>query len=144
LEFWRFLSDTIVEWKKKPMTIAFDYNASTEKVAGTPGSRATWMAGQLPVRWAINDCWSVTLRPEVAWDSDGRWTLAAQTVKANTTTLEYRVAFRTAGAIVRLEHRIDDSRGSQSGFFKNNGELTPTQNLLVLGVILTFDSRLHN
>ena len=65
-----------------------------------------------------------------------------------TTTLEYRVPYRDFAAIFRLEHRIDDSRGPQGGFFRG-GEIspgvvgvTPTQNLLLLGVILTFDSHL--
>jgi putative OmpL-like beta-barrel porin-2 len=141
LQNWRFLTDTIAEWKTTPLTVALEYNASTERVAGNPAFRATWMSGQLPVHWAIDKRWSVTVRPEVAWDSDGRWTLAAQTVKANTTTLEYRVPYRDAALIVRLEHRVDDSRGTQGGFFKDNGALTPTQNLLTLGVILTFDSK---
>jgi len=92
---------------------------------------------------------SVTFRPEVFWDRDGRMTGFSQTVKANTTTLEYRIPYRQASAILRLEHRIDDSRGPGGGFF-NDGEvrpgvfdLTPTQNLLSLGVILTFDSSFH-
>ncbi len=142
-ENWRFLSDTILECKKTRLTTALEYIASTERVATTPAYRATWMSGQLPVHWTFNSHWSVTERPEVAWDSDGRWTLASQTVKANTMTLEYRVPYRDAGLIVRLEHRVDDSRGPQGGFFKDNGTLTPTQNLLALGVILTFDSKFH-
>jgi hypothetical protein len=86
------------------------------------------------------------VRPEVYWDRDGRLTGFRQTVKANTTTLEYRVPSRHVIAIVRLEHRIDDSRGPGGGFFRGAEvmpgviALTPTQNLLILGVILTFDS----
>ena len=137
-EFWRFLTDTVVEWKRAPLTVAFDYNAATENVAGPAELRATWMAAQFPVHWQVNRRWSLTVRPEVAWDSDGRWTTFAQTVKANTTTLEYRVPYRDFGAIVRLEHRVDDSRGPQGGFFKRDG-LTPSQNLLLLGVIVTLD-----
>jgi hypothetical protein len=144
-EFWRFLSDTIAEWKSDKVTVAFDYHIGTEKVA-TPGNpRALWTGAQLPVHWAINKRWSVTVRPEVYWDRDGRVTTFAQTVKANTTTIEYRVPFHPAAAILRLEHRVDDSRGPGGGFFKN-GEvapgvvgLTPTQKLLTLGVILTLD-----
>jgi hypothetical protein len=145
-EFWRFLWDSIVEWKGDRITTAFEYHVGTEKVAipGTP--RALWMAAQLPVHWTISKRWSATVRPEVYWDRDGRLTGFQQTVKANTTTLEYRIPYRGARAIVRLEHRIDDSRGPGGGFFRG-GEvapgvvgLTPAQNLLILGVILTFDS----
>lgn len=145
LEFWRFLTDTIAEWKRDPVTVAFEINASTEKVAALGNPRAAWVAAQLPVKWQIDKHWAVAVRPEVAWDSDGRWTLAAQTVKALTTTIEYRVPIRKANAIFRLEHRIDDSRGPQGGFFYHGDvapgvpRLKPTQNLLILGVIFTYD-----
>jgi hypothetical protein len=146
LEFWRFLSDSIAEWKGKQLTTAFEFFAGTETVAATGNPRTLWMSSQLPVHWAINSRFSVTVRPEVYWDPDGRTTGFSQTVKANTTTLEYRIPYRQAAAIMRLEHRIDDSRGPAGGFF-NDGNVglgvigvTPTQNLLILGVILTFDS----
>ncbi len=149
-EFWRFLSDSIAEWKGKELTTAFEYFVGTEKVAALSNPRALWMSAQLPVHYALNRRFSVTVRPEVYWDREGRTTGFRQTVKANTTTLEYRIPYRQASAILRLEHRIDDSRGPDGGFF-NDGQvqpgvvaLTPTQNLLTLGVILTFDSSFHH
>lgn len=54
--------------------------------------------------------------------------------------------YRRANAIVRLEHRWDDSRGPGGGFFTDGftapgvPRLTPAQHLVRLGVILTFDS----
>jgi hypothetical protein len=147
LEFWRFLSDSIVEWKNKHLTTAFEFFAGTEKVMAAGNPRALWVSSQWPVHWAMNSHFSVAVRPEVYWDRDGRTTGFAQTVKATTTTLEYRIPYHQAAAIFRLEHRIDDSRGPSSGFF-NGGEnrpgvpgLAPTQNLLIFGVILTFDSQ---
>jgi hypothetical protein len=147
VESWRFLSDSIVEWKNTHLTTAFEFFAGTEKIPTAGNPRALWMSSQLPVHWAINSRFSVTVRPEVYWDRDGRTTGFAQTVKANTTTLEYRIPYHRAAAIFRLEHRIDDSRGPSGGFF-GGGEtrpgvpgLTPTQNLLIFGVILTFDSQ---
>jgi hypothetical protein len=145
-EFWRFLWDSIAEWKTDRITTAFEYHVGTEKIT-TPGNpRALWVGAQLPVHWTFSKHWSATVRPEVYWDRDARLTGFRQTVKANTTTLEYRVPYRQGTAIVRLEHRIDDSRGSGGGFFQD-GELspgvirlTPTQNLLILGIILTLDS----
>ncbi len=149
LQYWRFLSDSIAEWKRDPATVAFEYQVSEEKVA-TPGNpRALWMSAQLPMHWIFNKQWSATVRPEVAWDRNGRWTGFSQTVKAVTSTLEYRIPYRQANAIVRLEHRWDDSRGPGGGFFDDGDVrpgvpgLTPTQPLLILGVILTFDSSFH-
>jgi hypothetical protein len=103
------------------------------------------MAGQLPVHWALNKRLSATVRPEVFWDRDGRWTLARQTVKAITSTLEYRIPYRQANAVLRLEHRYDDSRGPDGGFFRGAdilpgvADLAPAQYLLIFGLILTFD-----
>ncbi len=113
------------------------------------------MSAQLPFHYALDKHWSATVRPEFAWDRNGRWTGFPQTIKAVSSTLEYRIPFRQATAILRLEHRYDDSRGSGGGFFRG-GEvqpgvvgLTPTQHLLILGVMVTFDaaillSRLHH
>jgi hypothetical protein len=71
-------------------------------------------------------------------------------VKAVTSTIEYRIPYRAASAIIRLEHRWDDSRGPGGGFFSDGVVdpgglgLTPAQHLLGLGVIVTFDSSFHH
>ncbi len=147
IEFWRVLSDSIAEWKRAPMTIAFEYQFANEKLA-TPGNpRAQWMAAQLPVHWAIHGPWALTVRPEFAWDRDGRWIGFPQTIKAVTSTVEYRVPYRWTTTILRLEYRYDDSRGKTGGFFKDGqvqpgvDQLTPTQHLLVFGFIWTLESR---
>jgi len=145
LENWRFLSDSIVERKQGRLTLALEYIYSGERVAAPGNPRALMMAGQVPVHWALNKRWSATVRPEVFWDRDGRWTLARQTVKAVTTTLEYRIPYRQTNTILRVEHRYDDSRGPDGGFFRgaevrpDKVGLTPTQHLLIFGLILTFD-----
>jgi len=147
LEFWRFFSDSIAEWKRNPVTVAFEYQAGTEKLATVGNLRALWMSAQMPIHLTVRGPWSVTLRPESAWDRDGRWTGSAQTIKAVTTTLEYRVPYRWTNTIARLEYRFDDSRGKGGGFFRGAevspgiDSLTPSQHLLAFGVIFTFDSR---
>jgi hypothetical protein len=143
--FWRYLSDSIAEWKRSRVTLAFESITSWERVDGPEHSRALMIAAQLPMHWALNKKWSATVRPEVFWDRNGRWTLAKQTVKAITTTLEYRIPFRQTNTIMRLEHRWDDSRGPDGGFFRGTEVLpgvvglTPTQHLLTFGLIFTFD-----
>jgi hypothetical protein len=145
LGFWRFLSDTIAEWKGDRVTAVFEYQVSSERVDTKAEPRAWWMSAQLPVRWNAGARWSVAVRPEIAWDSDGRWTLHSQTVKAVTTTLEYRIPYRQTSTIVRVEYRYDDSRGRDGGFFED-GEvrpgvvgLTPRQHLLIFALLFTFD-----
>jgi hypothetical protein len=146
LEFWRLLSDSIAEWKGVRLTTAFEYQIATEKVAGGGTQRATWTSAQLPVHWVISDPWSATIRPEVASDHSGRWTGSSQSIKAITSTVEYRIPHRNTSTILRLEHRFDDSRGTGGGFF-NDGfvgpgvvGLKPQQHLLIFAAILTFDS----
>jgi hypothetical protein len=146
LEFWRVLSDTIVERRTNPVVVALDFNFSTERVDASNPFRAWWMAAQLPVRWNVRGPWSVAVRPELAWDSDGRWTLAEQTVKALTATLECKAPYKWSNAILRLEYRVDNSTGRQGGFFDDfetspgNVALRPTQHLLIFAAMFTFDS----
>jgi len=145
LQFWRFFSDSIVERKTARVTAAVEYQIGTEDVATTGDPRALWMAAQAPVKWSVGGPWSVTVRPEFAWDRDGRWIGAPQSVKAFTSTVEYRRSFGAAQAVVRLEYRVDDSRGSGGGFFTEPDVtpgvpgLTPTQHLFGVGLIFTFD-----
>ena len=149
LEYWRFLSDSIVEHKTDRVTVALEYMYSEERVAAPQTSRAVMMSSQVPVHWSLGKQWSATVRPEVFWDPSGRWTLAKQTVKAVTGTLEYRIPYRKTSAITRLEYRWDDSRGPEGGFFRGaygqsgSVELTSGQHLLVIGLILTLDGSTH-
>jgi hypothetical protein len=144
-QFWRFLSDTIVEHKTEKRTIAFNTNFSTEQVnvPGTP--RAWWFAAQVPMRWILSPRWAVAIRPEIAHDNHGRWTLARQTVIALTSTLEYKLPYKSTNTIFRLEHRFDRSTGSDGGFFRGREVrpgvvgLMPNQHLLIFATILTFD-----
>ncbi len=145
VDHWRFLSDSIVERKTDRLTLALEYMYSSEHVAAPGNPRALMMSGQLPVHWSLSNRLSVTVRPEVFWDRDGRWTLSRQTVKAVTTTLEYRIPYRLANTILRVEHRYDDSRGPDGGFFRGAEVqpgvvgLAPAQHLLIFAAIFTFD-----
>jgi hypothetical protein len=149
LRYRRFFSDSIIERKTGRLTAAFEYQIGTEKVASVGDPRALWMAAQAPVKWVAAGPWSLTVRPEFAWDRDGRWIGALESVKAFTSTVEYRKRFGRAQAIVRLEYRVDDSRGPGGGFFTEPDVqpgvpgLTPTQQLFGVGLILTFDGIVH-
>jgi len=141
LEFWRLLSDSIVERKGDRFVAAFEYQLGAERVDGPGHSLALWTSAQAPLHWSLRQPWSVTFRPEVAWDRDGRWIGAPQIVTALTSTLEYRVPSRRTETIVRLEHRIDNAHGSGGGFFTDDdGRLTPTQILVSIAAIFTFDT----
>jgi len=147
LRLWRFLSNTTIERKTDRLTTALDFHVASEQVDGTGSPRAWWVAGQLPAHLVIHGPWSVTVRPEFAYDSQGRWTTFRQTVTALTSTLEYRAHARGAQAIFRLEHRYDHSTGPDGGFFTDDpaapGGLTPGQHLLIAAVMLTYDGSLR-
>jgi hypothetical protein len=144
-KFWRFLSDTIIEHKSEKRTIAFNTNFSTEQVDAPGTERVWWFAAQMPMRWNLNSRWAVAVRPEIAWDSQGRWTLARQTVTAVTSTLEYKLPYKSSQTILRLEHRFDRSTGPDGGFFRAREirpgvvGLIPNQHLLIFATIFTFD-----
>jgi hypothetical protein len=140
VKYWRVLTDTILEHKTDPVTVAFEYTMSSEQVNTGGDPTALWISSQLPVRWHLQGPWTVALRPEVAWDRDGRWTLARQTIKAFTATLEYKLPYKWSTTILRGEYRVDDSRGPQGGFFTQHGLLTPTQQLFIVAAIVSFDS----
>lgn len=127
------------------MTLSYDIG--TENVANRPGNpRAFVMGGNLVTAWHISGPWTVALRPEFYWDRNGRWTGFEQFVKAITSTLEYKVPYGWTNTRLRLEYRYDESTGPGGGFFKGGDirpgviGLTPGQQLLLAGILLTFDS----
>lgn len=147
LEFWRVYGNHIVEWKGDDLTVAASFDVGSENIAHRPNNpRAFVMGGNLVVRWHIGGPWSVALRPELYWDRNGRWTGVEQFVKAITSTVEYKFPYKWTNTIVRVEHRYDESTGVGGGFFKNGdirpgmNSLVPGQHLLLLGVLLSFDS----
>jgi len=146
LEFWRAFSDSIVEWKDGPITLAASYDIGTENAAERVGHpRTFWTGGALYARWNISGPWSVALRPEFYWDRNGRITGSEQFIKAVTTTLDHHWRFATHDLLARFEYRYDESRGPGGGFFRG-GEiapgvigLTPEQHLLLFSIIGTID-----
>jgi hypothetical protein len=147
LEYWRLYGNHILEWKGDDVTLAASYDIGTESIANQPGSPRTFvMGGNVVAKWHVAGPWSVAVRPEFYWDRNGRWTGSEQFVKAVTSTVEYKIPYRWTNTMVRLEHRYDESTGAGGGFFRR-GEinpgvigLSPTQHLLLLSLLMTFDS----
>lgn len=141
VKFWRFFSDSIVEWKDGPFTFAAAYDIGTENAAELPGHpRTFWTAGALYAHWNVSGPWSLALRPEFYWDRSARITGSEQFITAVTTTLEYRMSFTHHTTLARLEHRYDDSRGAEGGFFTGDFTgpgaiaLTPRQHLVLISL----------
>ena len=147
LTFWRFFSDSIVEWKDGAWTVALVYDVGTENAAEQAGHpRLFWTSSVFIVRYHVGGPWSVAFRPELYWDRNGRMTGAEQRLTAMTSTLEYRIAIGRQTGLLRLEYRFDRSTGAQSGFYTGGDSaagvagLTPNQNLVILGLLWAFDS----
>jgi hypothetical protein len=142
IEFWRFFSDSIAEWKDDELTVGFDYQIGTQKNASAPGNPRDFYTGAtIETRWHIAGPWTVSVRPEFFWDRNGLMTGSEQFIKAITTTAEYRLPYLWTNTICRLEYRYDDSTGAGGGFYKGtNNLLTPGQQMLIFALIGTFDS----
>ncbi|BFU94588.1 MAG: conserved protein of unknown function [Nitrospira sp.] len=148
LKYWRFFSDSILEWKRGDVTIAMAYDIGTERAIPEAGEeQELWTGGAIWTRWQMARLWAVAVRPELYYDPNGILTGAKQFIKAVTTTLEYKWEYAWTTTIFRLEYRFDNSTGPQGGFY-TGGQiapgvigLTPSQNLLFFSALWSFDSR---
>ncbi len=148
LRFWRFFSDSIVEWKTEAWAVAAAFDIGTEEQAANAGNpRYMWMSSALWVARNLPGPWWLGFRPEFYWDPDGLITGAEQLIWAVTTTIAYRVRVFTKNTFTtKLEYRFDRSTGSGGGFFTGQQlssgvpQLTPNQQLLILGFMWAFDS----
>lgn len=141
IEFWRFFSDSIIEWKNDRFIAAAAFDVGTEKQADGLGQpRYDWMAGSIWLGWHIDGPWTIGVRPEVYQDPDGLGSGSVQTIQACTTTLEYTFSPFNANTIVAaLEYRYDRSTGSGGGFYSgDDDELVPDQHQVILSLMWTF------
>lgn len=146
IEFWRFFSDSIIEWKSGPLTLAAAYDIGTENAAEHPAHpRTFWTGGALYAHWNVDGPWSIALRPEFYWDRNGRISGSEQLLKALTTTLQYAWTHPWQTALLRLEYRYDESSGAAGGFFKGGENALGVpgsareQHLLVFSVVWSLD-----
>jgi len=147
LKYWRFFSDSILEWKSDDITIALAYDIGTEHaIPEAGGQRVFWTGSSIFTHWQFTKAWALAIRPELYYDPDGTMTGARQFIKAITTTLEYKLPLAATLTRFRLEYRYNDSTGPQGGFFKD-GEISPgvigltqSQQLLIAAILWTYDS----
>jgi hypothetical protein len=141
LKYWRFFSDSILEWKCDPFLVALSFDFGVEKQAALVGNpRYYWLAGALWAKWQISEPVSLAFRPEFYYDPDGLSTGAEQFLQAYTGTLKYTFnpsAHHTIAAC--LEYRYDRSTGSGGGFYKEwDNRLVPNQHLVMFALMWAF------
>jgi hypothetical protein len=144
LQFWRFFSDSILEWKKDPFLVAVSFDVGTEKQAAEMGNpRFNWMAGALWAAWHISGPWTLAFRPEFYYDPDGLITGSQQTIQAYTATLKYNFSpVKSHTLVASLEYRYDRSTGPGGGFFKGpDNILVPDQHLLIFALNWYFGNK---
>lgn len=141
-QFWRYFSDTQLQWSNSDFMLALAYDIGTEKLDNPNTPQTLWMGSALFSRWHIGGPWSVAVRPEIYWDRDGRMTGNQQLIKAVTATTEYKIPLELSAIIFRVEYRFDESTGRQGGFFKNDQshQLIEGQHLVFFSCLLTLDS----
>lgn len=147
LRYWRFFSDSSIQWKRDQFTVALVYDIGTERaIPGAGGYQTFWTGSALYTHWQLTKTWALAVRPELYYDPNGTMTGARQFIKAVTTTAEYKLPIFATITRFRLEYRYDDSTGAQGGFFRN-GEISPgvvglvqAQHLLIAAILWSYDS----
>lgn len=141
LDYWRFLTDTIIEWKTDRWLVAAALDYGSEKQAHLAGQpRGSWAAGAVWVRWAIDERASLAFRPEFYRDEDGVITGARQSFVAHTATFRYQLSPRHQRLAGTIELRYDRTSGKESGFPDGpDDRLVPDQTLLMFGVLWSFE-----
>jgi hypothetical protein len=143
IEYWRFFSDSIIEWKSDRFLLAAALDFGTEKQADVNNTpRYNWSAGALWFGWHIGGPWHLGLRSEYYSDPDGIGTGSEQYIQAYTGTLEYTISSLVSNTLVLgLEYRYDRSTGDEGGFFKGvDNELVPNQHQLIFSLMWAFGS----
>ena len=143
IEFWRFFSDSIIEWKSNRFLLAAAFDFGTEKqedVIDNP--RFNWMSGALWFGWHIGGPWNLGLRSEFFSDPDGIITGSEQNIQAYTGTLEYTFSPLALNTIVfALEYRYDRSTGKEGGFFRgDSNRLVSDQHQVIFSIMWAFGS----
>lgn len=140
-EYWRFLTDTIIEWKKDRWLLAAAFDYGTERQAHLPGQpRATWSAGAIWARYAIDERMSIAFRPEFFRDDHGLITGAPRSLRAFTATFRYQLSPRHQRLAGTIELRHDRSSGDEGGFSDGSTDIQRAEQTLVLfGIQWSFD-----
>jgi len=141
IKYWRFFSDSILEWNCDPFLLALSFDFGVEKQAEQMGNpRYYWLAGALWAKWQISDPLSLAFRPEFYYDPDGLSTGAEQFIQAYTATLKYTInPFAQHTIAACLEYRYDRSTGSDGGFYEgSDNHLVPNQHLVMFALMWSF------
>jgi hypothetical protein len=142
LEYWRFFTNSILEWKSNRWLFAGSLDYGTEKQGDLPGEPThQWSTGAIWAQWSASRHLSLALRPEFHLDEDGIATGSPQRLQAYTATLKYDRTFRRNRFVGSVELRHDKVSGDGVGFGDANSPpeaLKDNQTLIALALIWEF------
>jgi hypothetical protein len=142
LEYWRFFTNSILEWKSDRWLFAGSLDYGTEKQADLPGEPThQWSTGAVWAQWSATQHLSFAFRPEFHIDEDGIATGSPQRLQAYTGTLKYDRMFRGNRFVGSIELRHDKTSGDNIGFGDTNSPPEPlkdNQTLIALALMWEF------
>ena len=144
--YWRGFFNSMLEYQNEDWLSALVIDVGSQKQAGGHEVQQLYAAAALYNRWHVSGPFSIGLRPELYYDPNGVQTGNIQFIKALTSTLEYKLTVEEITTRFRLEYRFDNSTGTQGGFYQaggTRGPLTPSQSVIFLGVLMSFDGNLQ-
>ena len=144
--YWRGFFNSMLEYQNEAWLTALVIDVGTQKQAGGNEVQQLYTAAALYNRWQLGGPFSIGLRPELYYDPNGVQTGNIQFIKALTTTLEYKLTVEEITTRFRLEYRFDNSTGTEGGFYQaggTRGPLTPSQSVIFLGMLMSFDDNLQ-
>ena len=143
VRYWRFFSDSILQWTNDGHAIGLAYDVGTQQSAIPAASvQHFWTGAALFTRWQIQGPWALAVRPELYWDPNGTLTGSIQFIRALTATVEYAIVADGWKTQLRAEYRYDNSTGQQGGFYGaggTDGPLVSGQSTILLAVLISFD-----
>ena len=143
VRYWRFFSDSILQWTDDVHAIGLAYDVGTQQAASPVASvQNFWTGAALFTRWQIQGPWALAIRPELYWDPNGTLTGSIQFIRALTATVEYAIVADGWTTQLRAEYRYDNSTGRQGGFFGaggTDGPLVSGQSTVLLAVLISLD-----
>lgn len=139
VEYWRFHSNSIVEWRGNRVSVAASIDFGREKQAQLPDQPLSrWASGAIWVDWAVTERMSLALRPELHDESDGSVAGETRKIAGVTATLKYAWLPANSRIVTMLEARYDHDRSDGRGFSDENDQTASDQALLIASFMWSF------
>jgi hypothetical protein len=139
IQFWRFHSNSIVEWRGDRVIVAASFDFGSEKQAELPDQpRSRWANGAIWVDWTVIERMNLAFRPEIHDDIDGTLAGTKRKIVGVTATLKYEWLPANNRVVTMLEARYDHDRSDGGGFSGEDDQQASDQTLLIASFMWSF------